>query len=78
MLFRSFDKVARSDFDIAFDKKSEKPGVGVLEKLCSGAYLGPVAYEALVAAAKDKLFSEKVCENLLALNSLDKKLETIL
>ncbi len=65
-----FDKVARSDFDIAFDKKSEKPGVGVLEKLCSGAYLGPVAYEALVAAAKDKLFSEKVCENLLALNSL--------
>ena len=65
-----FDKVARSDFDYAFDKKSDKPGMGIMEKLCSGAYLGPVAYEMLTAAGKEKLFSDAVSAAFAALDGL--------
>ena len=65
-----FDKVARSDFDISFDKKSEKPGIGIMEKLCSGAYMGPIAFEAVTAAGKENLFSEKLSEKLSQLDSL--------
>ncbi len=65
-----FDKVARSDFDISFDKKSEKPGLGVMEKLCSGAYMGPVAFEVVTTAGKENLFSEKLSKRLSQLDSL--------
>lgn len=62
--------VNRSDFDIAFDKTTVKPGTFYLEKLCSGAYLGPVSLFALHAACDDGLFSEKVCAQIKAINSL--------
>ncbi len=65
-----FNKVARSDFDIAFDNKSEKPGIGIMEKLCSGAYMGPVAFEVVTTAGKENLFSKKVSEKLANLDSL--------
>lgn len=62
--------VNRSDFDIAFDKTTVKPGTFFLEKLCSGAYLGPVSWFALQAAAKEGLFSDKVNEEILKLETL--------
>ncbi|MCQ2588890.1 MAG: hexokinase [Treponema sp.] len=62
-----FLSVNRSDFDIEFDKTTTKPGTFLLEKLCSGAYLGPVSWYALQAAAKDGLFTEKVNEAILKL-----------
>lgn len=65
-----FDMVARSDFDYSFDRKSDKPGTGIMEKLCSGAYLGPVAYEMLVAAGKEKLFSDAVSAKFAALDKI--------
>ncbi len=65
-----FNRVARSDFDFAFDKKSEKPGIGIMEKLCSGVYLGPVAYEMITTAAKEKLFSDNVSKKLAELDAL--------
>jgi hexokinase len=65
-----FLKVNRSDFDIAFDKTTVKPGTFFLEKLCSGAYLGPVSWFALQAAAKEGLFSDKVNEAILKLEGL--------
>ena len=65
-----FNQVARSDFDYAFDRKSDKPGVGIMEKLCSGAYLGPVAYEMLVAAGKEKVFSDAVSSKFACLDAL--------
>lgn len=65
-----FDKVMRSDFDIEFDRKSVKPGTSVLEKMCSGAYLGPIGYEVVHTAAKEGLFSAKFCESLLKIESL--------
>ena len=65
-----FDKVMRSDFDVEYDRKSIKPGSSILEKMCSGAYLGPVAYEIVHAAASEGLFSEKFCNALLKIESL--------
>ncbi len=55
-----FNKVQRSDFDIAFDKSANTPGLYVMEKMCSGAYLGKVAFIAVKQAAEEGLFSEKV------------------
>ena len=65
-----FLRVNRSDFDVDFDKTTVKPGTFYLEKLCSGAYLGPVSWYALQAAAKDGLFSAKVSDAILKLETL--------
>lgn len=65
-----FLSVNRSDFDVEFDKTTVKPGSFYLEKLCSGAYLGPVSLITIKNAAKEKLFSDKVNEAILSLNSL--------
>lgn len=65
-----FDKMPRSDFDISYDQKSVKPGSGLLEKQCSGAYLGPIAYEMIQSAVKDGLFSAKFSESLSKIESL--------
>ena len=61
-----FDKVARSEFDTAFDKTTQTPGRYVLEKMCSGAYLGGVASIAVRAACEDGLFSAPAAEALTA------------
>lgn len=65
-----FDKMPRSDFDISYDQKSVKPGSGLLEKQCSGAYLGPIAYELVQSAVKDGLFSAKFSDALSKIESL--------
>ena len=65
-----FDKICRSDFDIWFDQKSVKPGTSIMEKQCSGAYLGPVAWEMINAGAREGLFSTKFSESLLMIESL--------
>lgn len=62
-----FNKIPRSEFDIAFDKTTQTPGRYVLEKMCSGAYLGAVASYAVRAACKDGLFSAPAAEALTAL-----------
>lgn len=66
-----FNKVQRSEFDIEFDKKSNSPGLYVMEKMCSGAYLGPVAFIALKAAAKDGLFSKPVADAICNLQKVE-------
>ncbi len=65
-----FCGVVRSDFDREVDSHSVQPGKYLTEKLCSGAYLGPVAYYAVKAAANDKIFTESVNDALLKLESL--------
>ena len=62
-----FDKLPRSAFDVAFDQTTNTPGKYVMEKMCSGAYLGPVATLALKSAAHEGLFSAPVTEALAAL-----------
>ncbi|MBQ3687209.1 MAG: hexokinase, partial [Treponema sp.] len=65
-----FAELIKSDFDIALDQKSEKPGTGLMEKQCSGAYMGPLSYEAVHTAAAEGLFSEKFCQALLQIKGL--------
>ena len=65
-----FLDVNRSDFDIAFANTTNNPNAFYLEKLCSGAYLGPLSWYALQAAAKDGLFSKKTEEAILKLEML--------
>ena len=65
-----FNAIPRSDFDIALDKKSVKPGTSVMEKLCSGAYLGPLGYEVIHTAALEGLFSPSFSEHLIKLDKL--------
>lgn len=65
-----FCRIPRSDFDNEFDATSTKPGTFFLEKSCSGAYLGPITFYALRAAAKDGFVSEKLAKKLLELEKL--------
>ncbi|NLC91896.1 MAG: hexokinase [Treponema sp.] len=65
-----YTSITKSDFDIEVDKKTTKPGSFILEKSCSGAYLGPLSYQALQFAAKENLFSKKVCTEVLKIENL--------
>lgn len=62
--------VIRSDFDVMFDKTTMTPGTFYMEKSCSGAYLGPVAFYMIQAAAKEGVFSKDMANELLKINSL--------
>lgn len=62
--------VNQSEFDRDYDKTTVKPGTFLLEKLCSGAYLGPVSWFALQSACKDGLFTDKTCAEISKLPSL--------
>jgi hexokinase len=57
-----FNKLPRSYFDIEVDKTTNTPGFYVLEKMCSGGYIGSVVTCALNRAALDGLFSKKVAD----------------
>ena len=63
-----YNKLARSEFDIEFDKTTNNPGTYTMEKMCSGAYLGSVASIAVQTACKEGLFSEKAAKTLQALD----------
>ena len=65
-----FCSVVQSDFDKAVDAKTSKPGTFLMEKGCSGAYLGPLSYEALKLAAEEGCFSPKVAEKIKKLEKL--------
>ncbi len=68
-----FNKLPRSEFDIEFDKTANTPGLYVMEKMCSGAYLGPVGLIALKKAAEDGLFTKPVADAIKALPKLELK-----
>ncbi|MBP5250831.1 MAG: hexokinase [Treponema sp.] len=65
-----FSGLPLSDADRIYDAKSAKPGKSLLEKMCSGAYLGPVALELLKLAADDGLFSKAFAQRIKSLESL--------
>lgn len=67
------NKIARSEFDVILDSKTNSPGLYGYEKMCSGAYLGSLAKLALQAAASEGLFSETVSQSLLKMESLELK-----
>lgn len=68
-----FDKLARTEIDLAFDATTANPGDQVLEKLISGAYQGPMVLAYLKAAARAGVFSPKAGEGLTGLAALSAK-----
>ena len=67
----AFDKAPRSRFDEAADAKTGNPGIGFLEKMIAGAYLGGVGLEIYKAAAKEGLFSKKAADAIGGLGALE-------
>lgn len=58
----SYDKLKRSDIDIAYNKTTEEPGLGIAEKMTSGAYLGALGGFTLACAAQEGVFKTKGIE----------------
>ncbi len=67
----SYNKMPRSDIDIAFDGTLQNPGVGLAEKMTSGAYLGALCAFTLKQAAQEDVFQTKAVEGLRGLKSED-------
>ena len=53
-----FTDLTQSDFDLTVCKRTTQPDQSLLEKMCSGAYLGDIAKEMICAAAQEGLFSK--------------------
>ena len=66
-----FNKIERSTFDVAADKKTGNPGFNFLEKMIAGAFLGGVGLEIYKAAAKAGLFSAKAATAIAGLGALE-------
>ena len=66
-----FDKVVRSEFDLAFDATTGDPGCAVFEKMISGAYLGPLGLTVLRGAARAGLFSSATADALARCGALE-------
>ncbi|MBN1798834.1 MAG: hexokinase [Spirochaetales bacterium] len=68
-----FDKCPRGDIDKRVDNATDNPGLGVLEKMISGAYFGELCRQAIKTAVKQKLFSAATGGSLATLASLSTK-----
>ncbi len=63
----------RGKLDARFDKTTANPGSNKLEKMISGAYLGPLCLFVLKQACKDGLFSKSAAAAITKLSTLDTK-----
>ncbi|MCR5761949.1 MAG: hexokinase [Treponema sp.] len=54
-----FNGVQQSDFDRIADSGTAHPGQSVLEKMCSGAYLGEIVHAMIDTACDEGLFSKE-------------------
>ena len=59
-----FNDVVQSDVDKIVDKNSSCPGKSILEKMCSGAYIGEIAYQMLLLACKENQLSKQFAAEL--------------
>lgn len=66
-----FAKTPRGKIDEHFDASTNNPGLQSLEKMMSGAYLGPLILEVIHKAANDELFSSAAAKKLLSIEKLD-------
>jgi len=60
----NFDKMPRTDIDIAFDNTTKNPGRYSFEKMISGGYFGGLCTTALKVAANEDVFSAETKVNL--------------
>jgi hexokinase len=68
-----FGKISRGKIDVAFDKSTVNPGVHKLEKMISGAYLGPVCLRTIHKACVENMFSTAVAGELWQMSELETK-----
>jgi hexokinase len=68
-----FARCHRGKMDIAFDKSTINPGMQKLEKMISGAYLGPLILHVIRRAAADGLFTLPAAKALSAVPDLTTK-----
>lgn len=66
----NFSKICRSEFDIDFDNSTLHPGSYVMEKQCSGGYLGQLSLFILKKAAEENLFSKDFADRILKMEKL--------
>lgn len=66
----NFNKMPRTDIDIAFDNTTKNPGRYSFEKMISGGYFGGLCTTALKAAAKEGIFSDETSVNLKNIDEL--------
>jgi hexokinase len=69
----NFGRVPRGDIDAAFDSTTSSPGKYLLEKMVSGAYLGPLCTAAIRVAASEGLISHHGAGFLKKLGGLETK-----
>ena len=65
-----FSSLPQSDFDIIVSGRTTLPKQSLLEKMCSGAYLGDIAFEMLKSACQENEFSPQFCTAFSKLTSL--------
>ena len=65
-----FNGAVQSTFDVELDNESVKPGASPFEKMCSGVYMGPLAYKMIKKACDEKLFSSAFCKNFESVDSI--------
>ena len=53
-------EIIQSDFDKSVDENSSAPGKSLLEKMCSGAYIGQIAYKMILTACEEGLLSKQI------------------
>ena len=68
-----YAKISQSEFDLRLDRKTGDPGAQKLEKMISGAYVGPLVLEMLHQAALDGLFMADAASRLTDLQQLSAK-----
>ena len=66
----NFNKMPRTDIDIAFDNTTKNPGRYSFEKMIAGGYFGGICTTALKAAANEDIFSAETKVNLKNINEL--------
>jgi hexokinase len=69
----NFGKIKQGKIDAIFDKSTINPGVQKLEKMISGAYLGPLCLATFHKACDENLFSKGATNALWQISELDTK-----
>ena len=65
-----FNSIPQSLFDITVDNHTSHPGLSILEKMCSGVYLGEIAYQMIKTACDEGLFSDNFADEAAKLPSI--------
>jgi len=68
-----FGRLKQGKIDIDFDKSTTNPGDHKLEKMISGAYLGPICLRTIQKACVENLFSTPVAGTIWEMSSLETK-----